>query len=77
MKKLFVLLVGVIFLGSCRYEATVFDTYYIVTSVEKIEEPTSEYRSMHYKVKAEYGGNSKIEYYTNTIYTVGDTIKMK
>jgi len=74
MKKLFVLLVGVIFLGSC-FRGTVIDAPYIVSSVEKvIRSDVSGGKS--YKVVATFRDN-KVEYYTDSIYTVGDTLKMK
>ena len=74
MKKLFVLLVGVIFLGSC-FRGTVIDAPYIVSSVEKVTRSDVS-GGKRYKVVATFGEN-KVEYYTDTIYTVGDTLKMK
>jgi len=76
MKKLLGGIVGALLLGSCIFKGTIFDAYYIVCSVEKVE-ATAVSGNKKYKVIATYNGNSKIIYYTNTIYTVGDTLRMK
>lgn len=76
MKKLLGGIVGALLLVSCIFEGTIIDAYYIVCSVEKVE-ATAGSGNKKYKVIATYNGNSKVVYYTNTIYTVGDTLRMK
>ena len=76
MKKLLGGIVGALLLGSCIFEGTIIDAYYIVCSVEKVE-TTTDSGHKKYKVIATYNGSSKVIYYTNTIYTVGDTLRMK
>lgn len=74
MKKLLMLLVGIIFLGSC-FEGSVVDAPYIVQEVKKIGQ-TDVNADKKYRVIATSGEN-KVAYYTNTLYTVGDTLRMK
>ena len=74
MKKLLGLLVGCILLGSC-FRGTVIDAPYIVSSVEKVIRSDVS-GGKRYKIVATFGDN-KVEYYTDTIYTVGDTLRMK
>ena len=74
MKKILGLLVGCILLGSC-FRGTVIDAPYIVSSVEKITRSDLS-GGKRYKIVATFREN-KVEYYTDTIYTVGDTLRMK
>ena len=82
MKKIFTILLLIIFINSCVSPQRIIGDEYIVTSVKIWNYQTYE---TQYYIEAvpvnknadafTFNGN-KMTYYTNTFYSVGDTIKL-